>query len=64
MLWDNETLSVADCNGISQNYLIYHRVSSGSQDPVVFSGTVCMLSKELLLILAEPSKNFSELILK
>lgn len=64
VLWDNETLSAADCNDISQSYLTYHTVSSGSQDPVVFSGTVCMLSKELLLILAEPSTNFSELILK
>lgn len=34
MICDNETLSVVDCNAISQNYWIYHGTSEGSQDPV------------------------------
>lgn len=63
MICDNETLSVVDCNAISQNYWIYHRVSKGSQDPVEFWGTVCMISAEVLLIFAEPSTNFSEWIM-
>lgn len=62
MICDNETLSVVDCNAISQNYWIYHGASKGSQDPVEFWGTVHMISGELLLISAEPSTNFSEWI--
>lgn len=36
MICDNETLSVVDCNAISQNYWIYHGASKSSQDPVEF----------------------------
>lgn len=60
MICDNETLSVADCNAIRQNYWIYHGVSKGSQDPVEFWGTVCMISGKLLLFFAVPSIYFNE----
>lgn len=63
MICGNETLSVVDCNAISQNFWIYHGVNEGSQDPVELRGTVCTISGELLLIFAEPPTNFSERII-
>lgn len=63
MICDNETLSVVDCNAISQNFWIYHGASEGSQDPVEFRGAVGMISAEPLLIFAEPPTNFCERII-